>query len=252
MISGWKFIPIVACSTACLFTACSRTNPGSSQPLADTTLTAWQDALIRGPVDPNATGTKDDHNMGAIGQIQVGVYDPRSAERSLVQFSIPGGYTSGNIGSAKLRLTSWSWVKKDVTADFRIHVHRLLRSWKQGTGSQDRPATSETDGVTGMERFWGNQDGSEDWNKRFIGLDDVDAESKISSAATRPGGHLGDWEFDVTELVKLWADHPDRNFGLILVSDLTGSGEYPDYPIFRSSEYTGTDHEKPILVIKAR
>lgn len=252
MASGLRYGFVLACSTAILFNACSQTGRGGSQPLADTSVTAWQDALIRGPVDPNSTGSKDDWNVGAIGQIQVGIYDPRSAERSLVQFSIPDGYTSRNIASATLRLTSWMWVKRDYSAEFPIHVHRLLRSWKQGSSSQDRPTSSAVDGVTGVERFWGAQDGNEDWNRRFIGLDDVDADSRAGSTAARPGGHIGAWEFDVTEMVKFWADNPDRNFGLLLVCDLTDTDRYPDYPVFRSSEYAGSGHEKPLLVIKAK
>ncbi len=252
MIVSWKSRGPLLFVSVCLFNGCSQSTLDPSGPLVDLDLVAEQDALIRGPVDPNAVGSKDDWNLGALGQIQVGVYDRHSAERSLVQFSIPGEYTAGDIESATLRLTSWTWVKKHFTADFSVQVHPLLRSWKQGASVQDRRATSADDGVTGLERFWGDQDGSEDWNRKFIGLDGVDAAVEVAATATRPGGYLGVWEFDVTELAKFWADHPDRNFGLLLVCSLSDAENYPDYPIFRSREYAGPDGEKPTLVLKTK
>ena len=80
----------------------------------------------------------------------------------------------------------------------------------------------------------------------------MDAASAASASATKSYGYIGIWEFDVTELVKYWADNPNENFGLVLVSDIPGNNNYPHYPVFRSTEANQTEADKPKIFISVQ
>jgi hypothetical protein len=132
----------------------------------------------------------------------------------------------------------------------KIRAHKVLRAWKEGNGSGGTPTTEAFDGVTALERYWGTQDGSEDWNQKLVGLDDVDASSATAGSATRARGYLGYWEIDLTDLAKFWADSPSQNFGVILEGDIAPTdAQVEDYPYFYTREYPGADSLKPSLIL---
>ncbi len=218
----------------------------------DTTLIASQDAYIVGSA-PGITSyiANANENYGKNQTMPVGVYDRNTVVRTLIQFQIPTGVTSGKISKAVLRLQSEAWVSKNVQPDsVKIRTHKVLRAWKEGNGKGGTPTTAAIDGVTALERFWGVQDGSEDWNQKLVGLDDVDASSAPAGSATRARGYLGYWGIDLTDLAKFWADSPSQNFGVIMEGDIAPTDQLvEDYPYFYAREYPGADSIKPSLIL---
>jgi hypothetical protein len=218
----------------------------------DTTLIATEDAYIVGSA-PGITSyiANANENYGKNQTMPIGVYDRNTVVRTLIQFQIPAGATSGKISKAVLRLKSQDWVTKNVAPDsVTIRAHKVLRAWKEGNGVGGTPTTASIDGVTARERFWGTQDGSEDWNQKLVGLDDVDASSAPAGFTTRARGYLGYWEIDLTDLAKFWADSSSQNFGVILEGDIAPTDQLvEDYPYFYAREYPGADSLKPSLIL---
>ncbi len=213
------------------------------------TLIASQDATIRGPANQSTTGSKDNYSIGSMPRMAVGVWDEQSVDKALVQFDLPSGYTGADVDNALFRVSIYEWANHVATDDITIRIHRLLKSWKEGTSTADAIATAQTDGVTGAERFWGLQDGTEDWNLRGVGLDDVDAVSVAETELIVTSELAGFIEFDITQMVKYWLDNPSENYGFIMVNIFTMGNSQHKYPIFHTSEGVVTDAEKPLLVI---
>jgi hypothetical protein len=189
-------------------------------------------------------------NRGKEGGMGPGSYDVNSTSRSLVHFKIPESYTDAKISKAVIRLTNQGWTKKNVTAPYRVDLHRMLKSWKEGTGSDVVANSATVDGATGLERFWGNQDGSEDWSQVLVGLNDIDAASLKASSLTKSPGDMAFWDFDVTELAKSWASDSTQNFGVIMVTDFPASNALvADYPVFNTRDVAVADSLKPLLIL---
>ena len=196
--------------------------------------------------DLNNLGTR---NRGAEAAIGPGTYDAYTTSRTLIRFSLPAGTDAASIGSAIIRVTPSRWVSKDINASYTITLHRMLKSWKEGSGTLTANSAS-VDGATALERFWGSQDGSEDWATRFGGPNDIDALIAPAATLTKSFGATETWDFDVSTLVRAWAADTTKNFGVMMVSEFPGqSGPFPGYPEFHSREANVADESKPVLII---
>jgi hypothetical protein len=160
-------------------------------------------------------------NRGKETTFGPGTYDMTATSRALARFPVPGQY-AGRIASAKIRLTPSGWTTKNTKRPVKIDLHRMLKSWKEGQGWAT-PTSASVDGATGLERFWGSQNGAEDWTQPLVGLDSVDALAGPSATLTKPAGSLDPWEFDVTTLARAWASDTTRNFGVLLASEIPAS-----------------------------
>lgn len=225
-------------------------NPDPTPGLPSTLgILAAQDALIWGSVPHVAiAGTHADKNAGRGERLEVGVYDMATAMRSLIRFELPAALTGQEIASAVLRITSYNWKPKHVTPDsVQVNAHRLLRDWKEGTGTgfTGQPNSSALDGVTALERYW-----EAPWNEELVGLDGLDAAADPAAGVAKPDGYLGHWDLDVTELARFWADNPSENFGVILAGDIPASAMLTEhYPEFRSRDAEVEDAHKPQLIL---
>ncbi len=222
----------------------------SSASVDSVLIVAWQDATVRGPADQTRSGSKDNYSIGSMPRMGVGVYDEYSVDRSLVQFKIPDGIVSSEIENAVFRISILSWGNHIKSDDITIRIHRVLRSWNEGSSIADQITTASINGVTGAERFWGTQNGDEDWNLPGVGLDDVDAVALPETELVVPSESTGFIEFDITELVKFWIEHPYENRGFILANVFTIGNSQHKYPIFHSSEADVLDTEKPRLLVR--
>jgi hypothetical protein len=215
-------------------------------------LTSVADANVAGPMPgyPDNNGLLN-RNGGTIGTISSGAYDVYGGGRGLVRFAIPPQYTAANITRAVLRLTVKNWEIRNVHAPYRLDLHRLLKSWKEGAGTETNQVNSaQVDGITGRERFWGAQDGSEDWSEQLVGLKDNDAASAASATLSKPSGSMEAWSFDVTALAKAWAADSAGNFGVILVTGIPADNDAVfDFPIFYAKEAAVADSLKPTLIL---
>jgi hypothetical protein len=197
----------------------------------------------------SGSGVHLGNNFGAVSGFLVGVYDLNTIPTGLLQFQLPQGVSSARITKAVMRVHSFGWTIKNAhPANITVRLHKVLRSWKEGTGNGTANSAA-VDGVTALERFWGTQNGAEDWSTASIGFNDVDA-SAASTSVTKANGYNGVWEFDVTAQAKAWADAPAQNFGVLLRVDIPATNEVvEDYPAFHSRESTVAETLKPQLVL---
>ncbi len=213
------------------------------------TLVASHDALIWGSTPHGSSpGTHADKNAGKNDRLEVGVYDMKTAMRSLIRFDIPPGISGEDIEHAMLRITSYAWFAKHVRPDsVQINVYRVLESWKEGsgTGFAGQPNSAATNGASGLERYWGTA-----WSQELMGLNDVDASQVAHAGTARPRNFIGHWDFPLTGLVRSWADDPAANFGVLLAGSIPVHNDLTeDYPQFHSRDAAVSDSLKPLLLI---
>ncbi len=233
----------------------SATNPISSSTITEFTVTLQpgpsegKDALIYYSPHPSSNTHLVSINEGVKELMAAGRFDAGTSFRSMISFNTATIPTNATITSATFVLSVSHWYDKHVIEDYRIDIHKMLKSWKEGTGDKVE-ATALTDGVTGLERFWGSQDGTEDWNETFVGLDDVDASIQIFGSVTRSYSDLTPWNFDMTSLVQEWVSAPEVNFGVLMrnPSDKISSATLPAIPHFYTSE-RGVLEDRPKLVV---
>jgi hypothetical protein len=209
------------------------------------------DATISAPVpgNPDALGLGA-RNRGRETTLSAATDQLSSSSRVLLRFSLPSHYAAVDIRSAVIRLTPARWVTKNADAPFRIDVHRMLKSWKEGLADVATNNNAAIDGATGLERFWGAQDGSEDWTQPLVGLNDVDAQATPLATLTRAAHAAGNWEFDVTDLAKTWAEDSTSNFGVLLASPFPATNAaIGHYPEFHSREAAVVDSLRPVLIL---
>ncbi len=218
-----------------------------------------QDCAVHYSYLSSGGGSWKNHNMGRNAAIAVGTYDDNTVVRSLIRFEMPKDLTSNDIKSAHMVLYTLCWQRKDMNVPLRIDVHKMLRSWKQGEfyspDYTDKKLNGPTtDGATGVERFWGQQDGSEDWNTPHVGMDDVDATSKVYASAELVYGDQTPWQFDITDLVKEWLDDPKGNHGMLLRSptDQGIDGKNVSYPDIYSGDNVEHPQLRPKVIIQTK
>jgi len=201
-------------------------------------------------------GAWDNYNMGRLDAWGVGVYDQRTVVRGLLKIGLPSLIQSNCIENVRLRLGVFNWTPKDANEGFPIDIHKMLRSWKEGkyysSDYTDKGVNnSYIDGATGLDRFWGEQDGTEKWSVPHVGMDDIDASSKIYSSTVVPYGESETVEFNITELAKEWLLNPETNYGMLLRSPYDqGSHDHNlSYPNFWSGDNLSKPQYRPCVIL---
>lgn len=203
---------------------------------------------VPGYPDVQDYGTR---NRGKETVIGAATYDMSAASRVLVRFpNFNALVPSVRILSAKIVLTPNGWVPKNTRQSaYVIHVHRMLKSWKEGSAQGILPNSAAIDGATATERFWGQQNGQEDWSEVLVGLNDIDAASIPEATVSKASGTGTPWEFDVTALAKVWASDTTANRGVIFASPFPATNaEVWDYPQFHSRESSGAGPRLVLVV----
>ena len=133
-------------------------------------------------------------------ELQISSGSGSTREHSLLQFEMSSIPSGANILSARLEL--YHYVTTSTPVDPGVEVHRLTRSWVEGTHG----GTGSADGAT-----WDTWDGASNWTSSGGDYAPVPVDSSAISATT------GDWEsWEIGELVKGWIDGSHPNHGIIL------------------------------------
>jgi type II secretory pathway pseudopilin PulG len=133
-------------------------------------------------------------------ELEVKLGGGSTIENSLLQFELSAIPPGSRIIAAQLDLYHFSTT--GTPADPGIDVHRVTRSWVEGTGA----GSNSGDGAS-----WDTWDGSGNWTSAGGDYEAKPvASSKVSAA-------IDDWEsWEIGELVQGWVDGRYPNFGLIL------------------------------------
>jgi Tfp pilus assembly protein PilX len=133
-------------------------------------------------------------------ELQVSIGFGSTLEYSLLQFDLSTIPQGARILSARLAL--YHYVNTGTPVDPGVDVHRLTRSWVEGTHG----GTGTADGAT-----WGTSDGVSNWSSAGGDYDTLAVASSAISSAT------GDWEsWEIGNLVQGWINGSYPNNGLIL------------------------------------
>ncbi len=217
----------------------------------DTSLVAVADTYVRGTPGSAGADLSAGENSGADTRLNIGNSGDDLVARILLRFAIPEGSGGDRIARAVVRLTPIHWVSGDLRDDpYRIDLHAVLRDWKEGSGTVT-PNGPAVDGATALDRFWGARDGSEAWSRKLVGLNDTDATARVIAGSSRLQRTWATWEFDITELARQWADHPDENHGILLIGEeFAPPDNLPTHPYFHSREAAQPDSAKPQLLLQ--
>lgn len=200
-------------------------------------------------------GTWGNYNNGKVSCMGAGAYDLNTICRSLLKFSTPAGISADSIVRAEIVLNVDHWKGGDTNPACPVNVYHMLRSWKSGNGSggcDDKELNSSLiDGATGVERFWGNQDGLGNWNAPNVGIDNVDAKNLSEITVSKIYSSTDSWTFDITSLCKKWVQGTAPNHGVLLRNplELGINGKNIGYPIFCTGDYTVSPQKRPFLKI---
>jgi hypothetical protein len=208
-----------------------------------------QDCDITYCIPSNASSSWQNSNTGGRDWLSIGRYDPNTVIRILIKFNLPPNINPDKISKVRLILSTKKWYDQEIDMPITLNVYQMLRSWNPGLGRLT-PNSSEINGATAIERFWGNQDSTEDWSAPNVGLNDIDAKSTFDASVSKAIPDMSDWVFDITSVVKRWiAGAP--NHGLIIHSTqeyLAGMNDY-SHPDFFSGEYLLDPSKRPKLIL---
>lgn len=183
--------------------------------------------------------------------------------RGLIQFDL-SNLPEIDILSAEICLIPHHiWYRSNNPPEAGITMYRILKSWKAGTG--DGINNASIDGVTGYERWFGNNvldGGAEDWSGLGLapGLD----YDETSSSSTVLFSEIGPpanpdpkrfFAFDVTDFVQGWLDGIHGNYGLLVkgndIADDAVYGMRAGYHMWWwQSEYSENTTWRPKLKVK--
>lgn len=208
--------------------------------------TEWAETAVIGAF--SGTSSWSETNFGYRANEGLGgAYDGKTIGRLLVRISLPDSLSRYTILSAKLVYTPLTWgIRPTGGRDLTIAGHRVLRPWKEGTGSgQNGAAVSESnDGAAALFRSFGAS-----WNKPLVGLDGVDALAEVSTTSTLAYNSLDTLAFDVSESIRSWIANPETNFGFVFRSIHENDGLFLDYPDFASDDHPDLQ-KRPRLILK--
>jgi hypothetical protein len=198
------------------------------------------------------SGSYGNYNYGKVGVFGVGCYDHNTIIRTLLRFELPTSIKPGKVVSAQLVLELSDWSLKVPVGPLEIYVHKVLKSWKQGSASLNGAVnTAAIDGVTATERYFGGGN----WNTLGVGRDDVDASSVhvsyLSKTYDKNSPDLSPWAFDVTAYVSDWVTNAASNYGFLLRSNeyfTSATGDSYSFPQFHSGESSEAT-KRPKLVV---
>jgi hypothetical protein len=166
--------------------------------------------------------TKDTHiteysgnngnNMGGNIENECCEYNPANidAKSVLIWFDVSSIPRNAIIGEATLELYMTNC--RNGTNEKEVAAHRLLKDWAEGTGTGIDGITATKDQVcgqwTGTGDVWAKI-GAEEPGEDFV--EEADDTLEIAGATN-------EWYvWDVTEMCQYWIQHPDENFGAILL-----------------------------------
>ena len=142
----------------------------------------------------------DIQNYGAVDNLTVRS-DPSRTQRALLEFDLSAIPASTEIIFATLELE-----QRAISTAGVINVHRVTRSWLEGTGT----GTGGADGAT-----WLSHDGSTSWSQPG-----GDFDSTQYAATTTTISKNGQWvAWDIRDLVDEWVSGQLPNDGLLLAGD---------------------------------
>ncbi|HSQ42518.1 MAG TPA: DNRLRE domain-containing protein, partial [Fibrobacteraceae bacterium] len=196
---------------------------------ASDTLAVQPDSLASQDVDLffakiNGTPSLGDYGTTNGGQrpcASAGAYDKNTVYRSLIRFDLSSIPENAEVLSATLIFHVQGWYTKDLTDTVTLVGHKILKSWKEGTGAAactEGPTTENSalvNGATAQERYW-TSDSSARWNQIGVALDGQDADSAYSTSLKIPYGDTGAVAFDITSLAAAWVADSVSNYGLLL------------------------------------
>lgn len=192
---------------------------------------------------------KKTKNFGQNTITSIGSYDDNSRLRELLKIDFNDSLKGKSIQSVTLTLKVSSWISKHSDESIPIDIHKMLVSWEEGsafsTGYEGLVNSAEINGATYYEKAYGQP-----WNQEYVGLDDIDASSKVYSSSKLTKGVDSEITFNITELAKDWIENPESNNGLLMrLPTEFETGTKLTYPIFHSSEATVNENRPEITII---
>lgn len=164
-------------------------------------------------IQPDATAGKDnrlyeqvpDNNFGVTVNFLTGEDAAGLESRGLIQFDLSSIPANAVISSAKLYLVLDSDV--DTAGARTIDIHRVTRTWGEGTKSNDTATTGESS--------WNSSAVPTTWTAAG---GDYDATPDGSASVNGTGS----CEFTITDLVKEWRAGT-ANYGILIKDHTTGT-----------------------------
>ncbi len=167
--------------------------------------------------------TKDTHiteyagnsgnNMGGNVENECCEYNPANTDGKsvLVCFDVSSIPTNAILGSATLEM--YMTDVRNGGNDKDVAAHRLLKDWAEGLGVGIDGVAAAKEEVCGQ---WTGI-GGEIWD--IIGADKPGGDFVEKADDTiEIGGAINEWySWDVTEMCQYWIQHPEENFGVILL-----------------------------------
>jgi len=199
-------------------------------------------------------GAYGELNVGQKPCINCGSYDPNSHFRLLIQFPLPDSLRNYSVVSSRILLFPHDWMALTIQSAFSVATHKILKSWKEGSGWADcggspKTANSATvNGVTAVDRFW-TDDGSAKWNQIGVGLDDIDAAQSAAAISVIAYGSTQPLDIDVTNLTEQWIASPEENNGVLIRNLAEFSGSFVSYPHFYSGEASDASLRPTLKII---
>jgi hypothetical protein len=205
--SGWGFPAGAAFLSAALLIR-AHADTVVLTPVADTTLI--EEEVAR------------DHNAGGMPFVNAGTTQNFTTNRALFRFDLAGAVLPGSSVQQAEFIVEVVGKPKDGFAAAPFGLHRVLRPWGEG----DKVADPTHPGQGAAATL-----GEATWNDRFAfttnawavpgGAPDVDFVAALSAEATVYGLEDSPYTFISSPVligdVQAWADHPDDNFGWILI-----------------------------------
>jgi len=183
-------------------------------------------------------GTVDDtYNYGVNADLRVRAH-PAVRYHGFIEFDLDDfSYEADDIQSVKLSLKSCYSYNGAKSGNVGISVYQVTENWIEGVEDGAVPTDG---GVT-----YNNQPSYNSTAKATITVP-----STITSGQAAGGGVWHGWDSTaLTDLVKGWVAGTTSNYGLMVRFTAPDDTTYQPYHIYRLSDYTGGDSDRPKLEI---
>ena len=180
------------------------------------------------------------NNMGGHTENECCEYDPANTDGKsfLIWFDVSSFPANTVIGEATLELYMTS--NRNGGNEKSVAAHRLLKEWAEGTGTGIDGRAATPDEVCGQ---WTGK--GENWEKFGADEPGVDFVEEANDTI-QIAGDIGNWYiWNVTKMCQYWVQHPDENYGAILLEPRPHTQELRT-KVFASKE-NATESNRPIL-----
>lgn len=191
-----------------------------AQALQTTSVSAIADTYVRADVNSRKNDNYGLERIVCVGTgrgSSVGPFGAPDAIRALVKFSLGG--LPREFEKATLEMTVHS-VGGSAAAPFSIGVYQVLQPWVEGNGAESnreplKGAATDPDSAIGVawEAIDQNNEAQPEFAAQALAVVNVDPRSVTPGTVIR---------WDVTAMVRQWADDPGSNHGFVLRD--TGGG----------------------------